>query len=443
MKRIIEKELLEWKNSFDRLPLVIRGARQVGKSFIIENFGKTNFSTFVTINFEFEPEYKGCFEVLDPIEIIKNIEVISGKRIIPGKCLLFVDEIQECPKAFIALRYFKEKMPTLHVIAAGSLLELSINREEFRMPVGRVAFMYMYPLNFNEFLMACDENIILDYLENITLKKGVDNVIHEKALRLFREYIFVGGLPSVLNIYFKTKSYLEAQKRQSELNMAYKLDFGKYSHKTDIKYLEKVYERLGVMISKPIKYSQISKDYQSRDLKRAINLLEEAKIITKVNQNNAAGLPIKSGDKERYKLLFLDVGLYLRLLNFNHEDLLLTKDLSLINEGTISEQVVGQELLSYQNLHNEPFLYYWDREKRNSSAEVDYLYQYRQLILPIEVKSGTTGRLKSIRLYMEEKGISLGIRISQNNLSLNDKILSIPFYLISQLDRLISEASMT
>ncbi len=440
MRRLIEKDLLHWKNVFDRLPLVIRGARQVGKSYTIEKFGKDHFQTFVTINFEFEPEFKTCFNTLNPHDIIKRVEILSGKRILIGKSLLFFDEIQDCPNAFISLRYFKEKMPELHVIAAGSLLELSMNREEFRMPVGRVQFMYMYPLNFLEFLIASEEAPLLDYIENLPLNSITDKAIHEKALRLFRDYTFVGGLPSVLNIYFKTNSYLEAQKRQSELNTAYKLDFGKYSNKTDIKYIEKVYERLGAMISRPIKYSEISKEYQARDLKRAIVLLEEAKLITKVNQNSAAGLPIKSGQKDRYKLIYLDVGLYLRLLNFDHNDLLLEKDLSLINEGIIAEQIVGQELLSYQNSHNEPVLSYWDREKQGSSAEVDYLYPYRQLILPIEVKAGTTGRLKSIRMYLDEKGLDLGIRVSQNPLSLIDKILSVPFYLISQTDRLVSSA---
>jgi predicted AAA+ superfamily ATPase len=191
------------------MPLLLRGARQVGKSYIIEKFGKEEFESYVMLNFEQHPEYQQCFESLDPIKIINAIELITDRTIQAGKTLLFLDEIQECPKAIMALRYFKEQMPELHVIGAGSLLEFALNDEEFRMPVGRVEFMYLRPLSFGEYLLAKGHTKMKDYLKALHIGDVIEEAVHNRLLSLVREYLSLGGMPAVIAEYLASKKLLQ------------------------------------------------------------------------------------------------------------------------------------------------------------------------------------------------------------------------------------------
>jgi len=202
MKRKIEEQLINWINQHGRLPLIIRGARQTGKSYLIEQLGKEHFDNYVVINFEQYPKYASCFATLDVVQIITAISLISQQKITPGKTLLFLDEIQECPKAIMALRYFKEQMPELHVIAAGSLLEFALEQENFRMPVGRVQYLYLRPMSFEEFLLAGNYKQLLEYLSTISLDATVPTIVHEELLRLVKTYLLLGGMPTVLFSYF-------------------------------------------------------------------------------------------------------------------------------------------------------------------------------------------------------------------------------------------------
>ena len=438
MERFVTRNLIKWKDSKSHLPLIVRGARQTGKTFTIEEFGKRYFSSLVTINFEFEFSFSKCFTNLDPKIIVRELELLSGKQIVPGKTLLFLDEIQECPRAILSLRYFKEKMPKLHIICAGSLLEFTLNSKNFRMPVGRIEFLYMYPMSFSEFLMGLREQQLFEYLPEVKIG-NISDAVHNKALELFRIYIITGGMPAVVKEYCENFSLLNIARSQSIISNGYSNDFGKYGSKAEIQYLQKIYSQIGVLATRPIKYSKIDPDTQSRDLKKAIDILVMAGVFFKIHQNSGAGIPLQSEEKKKYKLLFLDTGLYLNKLNLDYKKLNIKKDINMINRGTVAEHIVGQELLSLQESFKPGYLSYWQREARNSSAEVDYLIQYGEKIIPIEVKAGHTGRLKSLRIFMDEKNAPFGIRISQSSLSFENRVLSIPFYLISNINKYISE----
>ncbi len=439
MFRMVENDLIAWKDHPNRKPLLIRGARQVGKSFVVEKVGKAHFENLVTINFEFEPRFSICFQTLDPFKIIRAIEAIFAQSIIPGSTLLFLDEIQECPNAILALRYFKEKMPELHVIAAGSLLEFALNSSEFRKPVGRVQSLYMKPCSFNEFLMACGDHKLLEYLSNVNISTGVDQAIHEVALEKCREYFVLGGMPEVVNYYVNQKKYLGCEVIQGTILEYYERDFPKYKEKINLHLLQKIYMKVPALIGKRLKYSKIDPDIQARDQKPALAALTNAGLIYPIYHTSAVGLPLNATlNEKKFKILFLDLGLLEHATRVDMHTLL-SEDLILINQGALAEQFVGQELLAHSKNYEKPELYYWEKDK--SQAEVDYVMHFEGHIFPIEVKSGTTGRLKSIRVFMDEKKIKIGIRISPQTLSSHDGILSVPLYMISELPRLLAQLS--
>ncbi|GAB5411373.1 MAG: ATP-binding protein [Chlamydiales bacterium] len=437
MEREIVKDLITWKNQKHPKPLLVRGARQIGKTHTIEKFGAENFSNCVTLNFEEESRFTECFTTLDPKKIVTAIELMTGKDIIPGKTLLFLDEIQECPKAIMALRYFKEKHPEYHVIGAGSLLEFILHNENFRFPVGRIESLYMRPLTFVEFLDSMGEAKMREHLKEITLENPPLAAIHNKYLDLLRLYLALGGMPEVIYEYSQTQDLSRCQKIQTTLLNSYRDDFGKYAKYTEYNHLRLLYERAPGVIAKWFKYSKIDPDIQSRILKAALHKLTDAGLIYPVHATSASGIPlVATVNEKKFKLLFLDVGLVKRACRIDL-DLLLEEDIMLLNQGALAEQFVGQELLALNGPHEPPSLHFWSREKTGSSAEVDYLWTIGQKIFPIEVKAGATGNLRSLKIFMEEKSTPLGIRISTAPLSQEEKIVSIPFYLISEINRII------
>lgn len=438
MHRTIEPILKKWKEQTSRLPIILRGARQVGKSFIIEKFGRENFEILITCNFEFRPELIRCFDNFDPLSICSKLEVAFRTRIIPGKTLLFLDEIQNCPKAITALRYFKEKLPSLHVIAAGSLLEFALHEEQFSFPVGRVQFLYLKPLSFYEYLLSLNHDRLVEMLNDVTLQRPLEPFIHEQLLIHLREYFLIGGMPSVVHCFLEKKSFLECQIVLASLLETYRSDFPKYATKTQYKNLQTFFERVPGLVSNHFKYSHISPEHRSKDLKIALDQLVWAGLLYRVFATSASGIPLQAHVKEnKLKLLFLDCGLVNCANNFNIQTAW-DVELIQINAGNQAEQFVGQELLAYADPHMNSQLYYWERDKKGSMAEIDYVMQVGSQILPIEVKSGTTGSLKSLGQFLFEKKASFGIRISQHPLSFHDKVLSIPFYLINQLSRLVN-----
>lgn len=440
MIRTAEKELVFWKDQINRLPLLIRGARQVGKSYLVENFAKSYFQDTVIVNFDFEPKFKDCFTSKDPFKITQEIELLTGKKIIPQKVLLFLDEIQECPMAIKSLRYFKEKYPQLHVIAAGSLLEFTLNSDEISMPVGRVRSIYLRPLSFEEYLLAKDRNDLLDYLSNINfMKDKISESVHHLLLELIREYFIIGGMPQVIDAYLKEKSYLQALKFQEDILEFYKRDFYKYPKKINTQLAAKIFSKAFLFVGRRFRFSELDPDVQARDQKPVLEALSLANVITKVFHSSAGQSPLEVGINDRYfKLLFLDIGLNAKASKISVEHFL-GSNAPILNQGMLCEQFVGQELQAY---HFRP--YFWQREKKGSQAEIDFLIEHHGKIYPIEVKSGTTGRLMSLQVFKEEKKIPLGIRISAKPLEWNKEkgILSIPFYLIWKLESILQRLSI-
>jgi uncharacterized protein len=443
MQRSIESILKKWKDSKQRMPAILRGARQVGKSFIIEKLGRENFEYLMTCNFEFSPELAACFENLDPLSICAKLEIAFKTRIIPGKTLLFLDEIQACPKAIMALRYFKEKLPDLHVIAAESLLEFALHQEQFSFPVGRVQFLYLKPLSFYEYLINQNHGPLIEVLDTISLQKPIDPFIHDLLLNLLREYFLLGGMPAVVKCFLDTHSFIECQTILTSLLETYRSDFPKYATKTQYRHLQTFFEKAPGLISQHFKYTHISPEHRSGDLKIALEQLGWAGLLYRVRATSASGIPLSAQIKEnKFKLLFLDIGLVNSANKLDFQTAWNTQLLQ-INTGLLAEQFVGQELLAYADPHINMQLFYWEREKKGAMAEVDYVIQVGSHIIPVEVKAGTTGSLKSLNQFLQEKKQPFGIRISQHPHSFHDRVLSVPLYLINQLPRLIQEVIKT
>jgi len=439
LQRDIDKVLVSWKHSARRLPLLVRGARQVGKSFSVLEFGQKEFENLVVVNFEQNPEYKTVFSTLDPKEIIENLSLLTKTDILSGKTLLFLDEIQECPRAITALRYFYEQMPALHVIGAGSLLEFALSQEKFRMPVGRIQYIYMNPFSFREFLDAVGEKPLSRKISEFSWDNMPTEVVHKRLLFLIKKYAIVGGMPAVIAEYISSGNLAACQRLQSAIIQTYRDDFGKYASKVKNKYLDKIFYAVPKMIGQKFIYSHVDQNIQSRELKEALFLLEKAGVIHRVKRTSGQGVPLEASASERfYKTIFLDIGLMQNICGLNGETFL-REEFIQVNSGAVAEQFVGQEFLAYQNIYQEASLYYWVREAHNSSAEVDYLIPHISKAVPVEVKSGKTGRLRSMHLFLEKYSCLMGIRISQLPFNQTLPILSIPFYAVKQIPKLLDE----
>lgn len=441
LKRNIDNLLAEWKKKdiTRRWPLLIRGARQVGKSYTVTEFGKKEFKNLVEVNFEQHPQYKACFDTLDPNQIIETISLLHKTEIIPGKTLLFLDEIQDCPKAITSLRYFHEQLPELHVIGAGSLLEFALAEEKFKMPVGRIQYLYMKPLSFREFLYAVGENKALEMIDIFNRDKQLNPIIHRHLLSLVKKYSMVGGMPRAVAEYASSGSLAQCQQIQTIITQTYRDDFGKYASKVKHKYLQKIFYSVPKMVGRKFKYSHVDNTIQSRELKEALELLEKAGVVYRVKRTGGEGVPLEANADERhFKTIFLDTGLMQNLCGLNNETMM-TEDFIQVNAGAVAEQFVGQELLAYQDSFAESSLYYWGREARSSNAEVDYLTSYRKYAVPLEVKAGKTGALRSMHLFLEKYPTPLGIRISQIPLNCILPIISVPFYAIKEIPQLLND----
>lgn len=439
MERDLYNHLKTWKNEKRRKPLVIRGARQVGKTWLVEHFGNRDFERFVGINFEFKPGFKSCFSSLDPNEIIQRIELTANVDIHAGSTLLFLDEIQECPQALKSLRYFYEKMPDLHVIAAGSLLEFIMDSERISIPVGRVRNFYLSPLSFGEFLAACGEHKIRDWLRKLSINDEIPESIHAKCVSLLRNYLYLGGMPEAVARWLETGKLQGAAEIHQALLQNYRHDFGKYGGRAKPDLIENIFTRAPGMVGGKFKYSLIDRHIHSRDVKKALDLLIKAHILHRIKSTSGSGLPMGAHANEKFfKILFLDVGLLQSSMGITDETYL-SDNLFAVYKGLVAEQYVGQQLLSMGKHYEEPGLFHWRREARGSSAEVDYLWQRGERILPVEVKSGKTGSLKSLRIFLKEKNAPFGIRFSLHPLSFSDSVLSIPLYAVEALPGLIDQ----
>jgi len=405
MKRVAEKEILDWKNSSRRKPLIIRGARQVGKTWLVDNFLAKEFDSFVKIDLEKRRDIHSFFEGnLDPQTILPYLELEAG-RIIPGKTLLFFDEIQACPRAIMALRYFYEQIPDLHVIAASSMLEFAFG--EISNPVGRVQYLYMHPMTFYEYLLAIGKEPIAEFA--IKHPSEVAPEIQKRILKELQNYFSIGGMPESVKTYRDTNSMIETFKVQSEIINSYRDDFSKYAPKVDNACLDEVFLSVAKNIGEQLKYTRLSTDHTGQLNHKAFDLLIKAKIIHKIPSCDPSGLPLgATANQKKFKAAMLDIGLLQRLCQVPVELEMKQENLLAMYRGILAEQFVAQQLLSKGNTE----LYYWARQSHGSSAEVDYLAVCKGEIYPVEVKSSASGSLKSIHLMLDKypncpKGIVL------------------------------------
>jgi uncharacterized protein len=451
MERIAANFLQTWFSSDYRKPLVIRGARQVGKTWLVRHFAKQIGKKLIEINLEKHPKLAIAFSSNDPADILKKISYDFETTIDPLKCILFIDEIQAFPELFAKLRWFAEDMPELAVIAAGSLLEFVLGKQEFSMPVGRISYMYLEPLSFEEFLLALHKPELITLIKEFTWKDSITDFSHEKLINLFNEYVIIGGMPAAVHSWSTNNSISEISQIHNDILQTYRDDFGKYSKRVSPQRLHEVITAVPRLLGQKFVYSHVNSNERIPAIKEALDLLCQAKVCHRITASSSNGVPLGAELLSHYlKVILLDVGLSSADLGLTLADLASVQELNLINKGGIAEQVVGQLLRTIDPIYQEPHLYYWLNPEKNSNAEVDYVIQHGNKVVPIEVKAGKSGTLKSLHRFMNLKDLSVAVRInsatpSLTEISLKDtqgeavnyQLRSIPFYLIGELHRLL------
>ncbi len=441
-RRNVLTQLIEWGQDPARKPLVLRGARQVGKTTVVDIFAE-DFDNYLYLNLE-KPKELELFEKQFSVDtLLEAIFFIKNKSQKKGKTLLFIDEIQNSPKAVAFLRYFYEDAPEIYVIAAGSLLETLINRK-INFPVGRVTYLRMHPVSFVEFLDAMNEKQSKLLLQ----KEEFPEYGHEKLLSLFYRYTLIGGMPEVIQKYRQNKDLTELNKIFDSLIISYLDDTEKYARNdTMVHVLRHTIEKSFSNAGQRIKFQHFgNSNYRSREIGEAFRTLEKAMLLQLVYPVTNVNLPINTNYKKSPRLQVLDTG----LLNYSagiQQDIFGTKQLSGVHEGIVTEHIVGQELLT---LKDSPLykLNFWTREKKDTNSEVDFIYQYKNIVLPIEVKTGKSGRLRSLHEYIDRSPHKFAIRIYSGLLSINKAktiqgkeyfLLNLPLYLINRIEHYIEK----
>ncbi len=454
----LEVDLLSsWLNKKGRKPLIIRGARQVGKSTIVRQLAKFSRRTCFELNFERNPEYADFFKSKDPAAILRLLGVFFNKAVTPESSILFLDEVQATPEIIETLRYFYEECPELPVVAAGSLLDFVLAEPEFSAPVGRVEYFYLGPLSFEDFLSSQGETVLLDWIRSLNLQDEIPAPIHHRCIELVKEFWLIGGMPEVVARYAENKDFSEIDAIKQNILQSYEEDFHKYGRAKEIPILRRVFKTIPSLIGQKIKYSQLDPDNKAARVKEALDYLDLAKTIHLIYHSHSSGLPLRAQlDPKVFKAIFLDIGLLCSALGLSHLSILHSPDWAWINRGSLAEQFIGQTLFQLSLPYQKPELYYWVREQAQSSAELDYVWQFENQIIPIEVKAGKTGRLKSLHYFIQEKNWTCGVRFNTDIPSIMDekvhlpkhgalsyRLLSLPFYLAGQLNRIIKPLVLT
>lgn len=451
MKRKEEDYLAKWLVRKGRKPLLIRGARQTGKSTLVRLFAQTTGLTLIELNFEETYRFKEVFSSNDVKIIIQTLEIVLNRKIDLETSLLFLDEIQACPEAITTLRYFHEKLPELAVIAAGSLLEFVMEEHSFSMPVGRIEYLFMGPMSFEEYLNETEAQQLVHFFSQFDLTKTIPEAIHNLTMEHLKTYFLIGGMPEVVKTHIDTGSLLEADRVKYSILNTFRDDFNKYRGRQDLNRLQEVFDRLGGTVGKKIIYQYLLPDQRSYKVEKVLRLFENARLLYRAYHSSANGLPLKAEiNSKTAKGIVLDIGLLLSLTGLSLGSLSRDENLYFANQGVLAEQFIGQHLLYSRPPYMSPELFHWSREKSQSNAEVDYLMQLNNTILPVEVKSGKSGTLKSLHLFMEKKGLKRAVRFSTNTpvaemvtsslagSSYTYELITLPLYLVGQMERLLT-----
>lgn len=432
-KRNIDQQLQDWREETHRKTLLLRGARQVGKSTAIKNLG-AQFTYFVELNFDQYPQLHTLFEQgLSPQDICSHLSLFFQTPIIPSETLLFFDEIQACIPALSSLRYFYEAYPELHVIAAGSLLEFALE-ETPSIGVGRTRSLFMYPFSFDEFLRALNQGNLVEAYRRASPSAPLMEPIHQKILEHFKIFLIIGGMPEVVAHYAATKNLLTSQRLLNDQLISLTDDFAKYKKRVPSLRIKDVFSSVVQQAEGKFVYKHASTEANHLQIREALKLLIMAGLVYPITHTNANGIPLGAEINPKYQRMILcDTGLFLRILDLNTATILLSNDFKTVNRGALAEIAAGLELLKASSCYDPPHLYCWAREKREGNAQVDYIIQRGEQILPIEIKSGTQGSMQSLRLFMEKKKLTQGIRTSLENFGRIENIDIYPLYAISNL----------
>lgn len=440
--RKILQELEEWKNDEFRKPLVIRGARQVGKTTVVHEFSK-QYKQYIYLNLEKE-EYKQLFQTLSDIELLaQRIFFIEGKKWeLLSETLLFIDEIQEVPKAINFLRYFYEELPQLHVITAGSMLETLLGKN-ISFPVGRVEYKILRPVSFEEFLGAIDETLALEELQKVPL----NSYAYNRLLSLFHTYALLGGMPNVIQQYAKQKDITSLKPIYESLLNSYIEDAEKYAkNESQLQVIRTIIKESLFLAGKRVTFQSFgNKKYTSKEVSGILESLQKTHLLNLIYPTTFIEIPLLQDSRKSPRLQFLDTG----LLNFGvglQKEILGTKDLNSVYQGTMIEHLVGQELIAHKSTPLEK-LNFWVRDKNSSDAELDFVYPYEGKAVPIEVKSGSSGKLRSLLNFLDESRLNYAIRFFVGELSLNEiktpkgktiHLLNLPYFLAGQTEKYIA-----
>jgi len=440
-------ELTQWLTQSGRKPLVLRGVRQSGKTWLVRELAKSQHKQLIEINFENRPDLRSLFSSNDAKSMWSNLETLLPAPAACRDCLLFLDEVQVVPEMLAKLRWFYETLPELAVIAAGSLLDFVLQNHTFSMPVGRIQFFYLEPLSFEEFLQADSQNMLMEYVKKLTLSDQIPDAIHQSLMQAIDNYCLVGGMPEAVQNWISHHSYLRVNQIHHNLLTAYQNDFAKYPSRIAPERLHEIILAIPRMLGKKFTYTQVNPDVKSQTISNAISLLTLARVAHKVQSVAADGVPLGAKPKRGYfKMILCDVGLVNIGVGIAINQL---KPLSLANNGEIAEQLAGQLLRKNFLFYQDPVLYYWQREGQ-SSAEIDYVIQYQDKIIPVEVKAGSGNTLRSLHYFMHERQLKFAVRIYSDTLNItliktqlntgefvSYQLLSIPFYMVEELPRLL------
>jgi len=456
LNRAAEKYLHTWYHKKNRKPLILRGARQVGKSTLVHEFAKNNGLVLNEINLEQHLYLDKIFKSLDLDIIIRELDALVGRNINASDAVLFLDEIQATPHAIAALRYFYENRPDLPVISAGSLLEFALAALHFSMPVGRIEYYHLSPMTFSEFLTAVEPGLS-SYLSEFQINQTIPETAHKKLIKRQREYLFVGGMPEAVNAFVEENSLTEVTSVHRSIAETYQDDFSKYAKQKNLALMQIVFRQIPRIIGQKIKYSNISKENKSREVKTVIDLLVKARICHQVFHSHCSGVPLMADINENvYKLIFMDVGMAAWLTGVDWIAMQALDGQALVNEGKLAEQFIGQHLL---NSFEPPRLTYWLREAKSANAEVDYITTSGNMVVPVEVKAGRSGTLKSLQQISANKKTPLCVRfdlnppsiqevtyatrVSDGSVDVSYTLLSLPLYLVGELPRILDEVRMS
>ena len=422
MKRDIYQKLLAWKSA-KRKPIILRGARQVGKTYILKEFGENEYEALHYFDFESEPELAKFFSgSLKPEEIIRNLSILREQRIEPHQHLIVFDEVQNCPRALTALKYFCDEASEFHIIAAGSLLGIRLGQHA-SFPVGKVTFFDLYPMTFSEFLKALKKDLLLDYLDKNALEP-LPEPFHDELIKLLKEYFFVGGMPEAVRTYLLGKDYGAIRKVQEDINMAYSMDFSKHASPDIAIKLSEVWQSVPRQLAretKKFRYSELKKGARAREYGNVIQWLVDAGLVIKVHNTHTPKLPLSGYCEDAFKLYVLDVGLLGALLKVTAKTILLGDNLYSECNGAFVENFAARELVT----HVTDELYYWTSK---NTAEVDFLLTLGDKIVPLEVKAGRSKQKKSLRVYQEKYNPELICRSNLLNFKEDSKLRNYPLY---------------